>query len=959
MTGVSLANLELNSIRWLIQQYQVNWNITGNTCEDITINNPDGGNLFCETVGERQSILSINIKTGSPVYHGSPDNIPALIFPNLFLFSIDSTIPPLNDSFNILSLLDNQYNDIKLENIALLNMNVTVPTNFPSNLLFLSQFVIRNSALYSDISFATLLNSTTRYLTLSDISFVTGYSLKIDSNITYQNIQTITITNVNVIEANGLLKVSQNIFPSLYYLVIEFKIPENVTVDSMALSALSVTNGLVTIEDQLNLTTIEFKTSAVSITDFSKYPNLKSLEIQACTQPLLKASGLTNLLVNNSLVPNMPDDSWFSPYFSLSLLNTRTYGHLMDFSALSPTSIVILGIQNATSQLYPSLCFVSQVYLVDTTLVDPFVPECFYCYWTELMNKLPANTPPIPAGFNCNITLESNGYNLADNYQTEISIAGNNLGYGRDTTLGLFILKTNKLFQYTINQPAGRANISFSRSRGYNFEIFWGPKLTVSFIQTQNLFTGDLLVRLYGIFNTFAPLQVSIGSQKSICPISFLSTYELNCLIPSYSTSEPQSISIDDTLTIQRLYSAPELNVTSVSSISNEGGDLMITGNFGPNPYNVSAWISFNESIPCNTTSLNATHLICSVPALQENIVHPLRIYANGYNVSREMFISKQDCISTRTGASICSGNGKCVAGRCQCLFGYGGHFCESKLMSNVIVSPNSTTPAPTMVVREGLNFTFNLVAIQELNPLDEIIQELFTKEWIHNEVVTSELTRATYQLHRPAGSMERVTAIIEHSPNQRELEFAGQKTIYSPHSIKLAVNIGSWPFQDRLNKLRVLLESKVTVDDNECDKLVVESNDNAKIDYIRMSIGSVSLYGRFLPYAEADNHTIGIVNQQVNSTSDTLLVGMVLPYCQECAIDPDFSVLMSNTDDNIDHCDSSNKMPPWKLATIITVVSAAVVSAIVTTIIIMKKKNRFKRESKIMRKRLNTVVNQ
>ncbi|EFA81356.1 Tenascin [Heterostelium album PN500] len=815
-----------------------------------------------------------------------------------------------NSSYSLLQLLDNVDN-VNLTFIQISTLNLDVPSGFPKYIKINNLNLININMLH-DISLNALLNSSVVNMLLNNLTSTSTFKVTFDTTATVnQNIQKLEISNVPSFV--GPLNITDTYFPKLSDINLDFITYQNIEFHSGSVQTLNVKN-------------CGFKSG-----DLSSYP-IKMLSITNNKTPLLKTKDVDTLTVVNSSVPILPDRSWVSERAYFSLRDTNTTGHLDN--PIAKNYLWITGTQNVTTTINDSFCQVSDLNIFNAQLLDSHIPECFYCFWYHAFSMVPSNSPPPPPNFNCNISLEKNGFYV--NTTENMYIKGKNLGWGRDSNVSVVI--SNELFlKRFLPSLSGKTTISFSTVKPYDFDIFWGPQLQVNYIHEETYDSNSKLLLLYGVFNMYAPISVTI--QDTPCQITYNTTSQLNCVIPINTLSGRSLVNTYDTVSIVGLYISQPLIISNI--LFNDR--IFINANFGPNPYNVSVYISdFN----CTISSINSNQLSCTPTQSITSSSYMVLLYANGFSSSAELLINKTDCGSDNQ----CNGNGSCTNGKCRCNDGYGGYFCQSPLSPGVIILPNNTIPSPTVIVKDGMNFTFNIIAIQEIDELSSVVRELKTDKWSYSTTGNETFSITTYSLQTSTGGIDQINATIEYSKNSRLIEFAGQSTLYPENSLKLMITINNWSFKDRLNQLRILMESKATID-LECSELGIKADNESNVNFIQMTNGDRSFYGRFLPYALSDNRPVLVQNQVVNQTKDSILIGMTLPYCDSCIIDPDFSVLI-NTDVQ-DSC-KDNKFATWKIVTIVVVVSVVSIAVAASAFIIIRKKLIYKKENNKLANKLN-----
>ncbi|EFA76429.1 hypothetical protein PPL_10194 [Heterostelium album PN500] len=436
----------------------------------------------------------------------------------------------------------------------------------------------------------------------------------------------------------------------------------------------------------------------------------------------------------------------------------------------------------------------------------------------------------------------------------------------------------------------------------------------------------------------------------------------MNCIISNYTLDKEISLDIQSKLQNISSLTSLDLIITSISNITNNGGHITIVGNFGTNAYFPQARVLTDGDF-CGLVTFNATALICSIRAGYEITTHNISVTRSGQEGFGNLNVVPpvDDCGAN----SLCNSNGRCYHARCQCFNGYNGFYCESKIDSGVVVLPDDHYPSPTVVTTTGFLFKFNVIAVQELDPLGEIVDEVITNQWNYSVTSNSTLTTHSYMISRP-GQSTTIEATIDYSSLERSIKFAGITTIYQAQSLKLMIALKQWNFQDKLNIIRVIMESEFEAEKkekSECgdeDEAVSDIGidsitDNMK--FVKVTYGDKAFYGRFLPFAMADKRSVAVENRVLNittvSNTTKAYISMTLPYCdQQCIIDPDFSLLIDTGASEVT-CKSKEKSKAWLIATVVVVVSVVLIAAAITAYMLSKKIAKQKREHRNMQQKL------
>eukprot|EP01133_Synstelium_polycarpum_P006612 gene6612-7685_t len=263
-----------------------------------------------------------------------------------------------------------------------------------------------------------------------------------------------------------------------------------------------------------------------------------------------------------------------------------------------------------------------------------------------------------------------------------------------------------------------------------------------------------------------------------------------------------------------------------------------------------------------------------------------------------------------------------------------------------------------------GYLFGFSMLAIEELDSNRAVASHIITDSWMFNQTLIGDLTTLTYTLKTTSTSTPSlsVTTTIQHSDSQRVLEFAGLTTTLPANSIKIAVNVIGWRYRSTLNTLRLVFQTQVSDPPSavDCGETAVAPNNNdndiGDINYLRVVKGNVTFYGHFLSVGLSDGRSTYSKNEVINHTTNGLAnIGINMPQCSECLIDPSFSVLIS-TNLPATECPDEAKSKAWLIATIVSIVGVVVIAASITTFMVIKKKMRFNKESDRMASKLKQI---
>ncbi|EGG22321.1 hypothetical protein DFA_04439 [Cavenderia fasciculata] len=262
------------------------------------------------------------------------------------------------------------------------------------------------------------------------------------------------------------------------------------------------------------------------------------------------------------------------------------------------------------------------------------------------------------------------------------------------------------------------------------------------------------------------------------------------------------------------------------------------------------------------------------------------------------------------------------------------------------------------------------MIAIQEIDSDDNIVNELLTNNWnstltVNNQTQT---TTVNYQLNNSDTTAAQVIATISFSQQPRDIHFGNQVIHIDSNSIKLSVNISDWTFSTFLTTLRVIFKTTINNDqsiefdcqDVNIDTLTYDQLSN-NIQYLRVVKDNIQFTGRFIDYVLSDGRPTfsktSIINKTAESSSSsdqsTVLIGISMPQCQSCALDPDFTPLLIDKSAE-SGCDS--KSNTWRIIVGVVVGVFGAVAIAVASVILIKKKRVTKRYNKNMQQKLSNM---
>ncbi|EGG15880.1 EGF-like domain-containing protein [Cavenderia fasciculata] len=404
---------------------------------------------------------------------------------------------------------------------------------------------------------------------------------------------------------------------------------------------------------------------------------------------------------------------------------------------------------------------------------------------------------------------------------------------------------------------------------------------------------------------------------------------------------------------------------------------ISIYGDFGPFEQTIVS-ITLNSTV-CQATYKSQSLINCTLVSEPTDGLALVRLTVdNSTNNGNNWIYFKPSSQSSGSGSDSdgsggeltcpfnCYGHGQCINGKCKCDTGYSSiDNCLTKT-SNHTNTPNTKSPTTSFDI-DGIDFQFEMIAIQEIDTDDNIINQVLTNSW-SSTILTDNQTQTTtvnYQLNNSdTTTASLVTATISFSQQPRDIQFGNQQLHIDANSIKLSVNISNWTFNTFLTTLRVIFKTTINNDqsiefdcqDVNIDTLSYDQLSNS-IQYLRVVKDNIQFTGRFIDYVLSDGRPTfsrtSIINKTASSdgqSQSTILIGISMPQCQSCSLDPDFTPLL--IDKSADSgCDS--KSNTWRIVVGVVVGVVGAVAIAAGSIILVKKKRVTKRHNKNMQQKL------
>ncbi|GAM28949.1 hypothetical protein SAMD00019534_121250 [Acytostelium subglobosum LB1] len=392
--------------------------------------------------------------------------------------------------------------------------------------------------------------------------------------------------------------------------------------------------------------------------------------------------------------------------------------------------------------------------------------------------------------------------------------------------------------------------------------------------------------------------------------------------------------------------------VTSINEVTETQPHVTIYGNFG----------SFNINNNNDSTSIK--------PGLA-NITIDIdgSIYTSTKDLNIVPLVIEDQCGDH----SLCSGNGYCYKRRCVCSKGYGGFICESQINQESKILPDDSLPS-AVITSTTERFDISIVSIQELDYNDHIVKDVLTPSWTPIIPINQSIHQYSF---KHDGYIEVIATLQTTTNMSIQTIFAGTAITLDTNTLKVSIAINGWRYRSNLNTLRVVM--KVDSEYQHIKSCIEPSLTNGtspydnNLQFIRLNYNGSALYGSFLPVGLSDGRPFYSFNQLINvsssspagthgnSTSSTSYIGINMPQCRQCVIDPNFNILVDHADGSSNtacldaQSATSISFDTWKIVTIVVVCGVALAATITGAIVYFKRNANVKLE----RKRIETRLKQ
>ncbi|KAN0050629.1 hypothetical protein ACTA71_003765 [Dictyostelium dimigraforme] len=379
--------------------------------------------------------------------------------------------------------------------------------------------------------------------------------------------------------------------------------------------------------------------------------------------------------------------------------------------------------------------------------------------------------------------------------------------------------------------------------------------------------------------------------------------------------------------------SIPNHWVSSINETSNTGGEVTLYGWFGDLHNNLSVLIG---QLNCdNPVAIDSKTIKCQLPSGQSGIKN-VNITQNEiiwigkdlyHYIDNDSNIKENNCLNN------CNNRGICLSsGECRCNDGWKGLDCNS------LGSSDSTNTDVDNNGKTTINDNFNNyeIFIDKLIELDFNGQQVkvydLNKKWekVINDTNNNSIQSFNQKLDNNQGELVYKVEIIDQT---KDYSFSDLTYRLEKGSIKISMFINNYTYSNTLNTLQLqMITTTENIENkgNECNQkdTEIESNSNQLLNFVTIKKDNKVLYGRFINKVISDGRSTHLKTSVISSDQikSTVTMGMDLPHCRNCIIDPDFSLLL--TSNFKDSCGDNDKRKSYVIP-VAVVASVAGVAAI------------------------------
>ncbi|KAM9996871.1 hypothetical protein ACTFIZ_001798 [Dictyostelium cf. discoideum] len=387
--------------------------------------------------------------------------------------------------------------------------------------------------------------------------------------------------------------------------------------------------------------------------------------------------------------------------------------------------------------------------------------------------------------------------------------------------------------------------------------------------------------------------------------------------------------------------------LTGNSGLSSNGGKLIIYGRFLSSITTVTVQYNNNKeiiytpiqlsdtqflldhisatdyyiTITAKTTSGTSSSSLIVYPKLFKNttLVKPSTPTPTPTPTSTPTIKCKNTC-----GESNKQGYCSVTQGVCICYSPWIGVDCQSQIVTVPPPKINETNPSTEITTPSTSEIKYSsivsIVSLREIDYNDNVVNNYTFDKWVFKSISDTQNKKIySYFSNITMNNqvVSNITSTLEWNSQASIVQFAGQDISLNPSSIKYTILISKYKFLNQLNTLQLIMSASIQAQNNpqtqndECtsksfgNSSSSPNQDEIDSNYMQLQVNDHSFYGRFIKRCLLDSRIVPISNSKLdeNQTEQkdnkiSSFIGINIPwFSSEAIIDPDFSVLLSHSD--------------------------------------------------------------
>ncbi|KAN0032611.1 hypothetical protein ACTFIV_006518 [Dictyostelium citrinum] len=436
---------------------------------------------------------------------------------------------------------------------------------------------------------------------------------------------------------------------------------------------------------------------------------------------------------------------------------------------------------------------------------------------------------------------------------------------------------------------------------------------------------------------TIGQCKCSEGYQGNDCSLPFIECSNI-CGDSGYCNNQTGICECPTIEYTSKDCSIPNHWVSAINETSNTGGEVTLYGWFGDIHNNLT--IIIGQLVCSDPIAIDNKTITCQLPAGQSGIQNVNVTQNQIIWIGKDLFhYLENDSKINNVCLNDCNSKGVCLPwGECRCNDGWKGLDCNSP---NTTLGSGSTNTDVDENGKTTIDDNYNSyeIFIDKLVELDfnghQVKVYNLNKKWEKAINLTNSNSVQLFNQKLDDNHAELIYK-VEIIDETKDYTFSDITYRLEKDSIKVSIFINNYIYSSTLNTLQLQMVSKTEekeIKKDECNnkETEIESSSNQLLNFVTVKKDNKILYGRFINKVISDGRSTYLRTSVISSdqTKSTVTMGMNLPHCRNCIIDPDFSLLL--TTNFKDSCgeDDNRKSYVIPVAVVASFVGVAAIGAL------------------------------